>query len=604
MNLFKTALRFGLPVASAVLIAACGGASAPEASSPTAAKARLVGAADAPASYRGPVAPPDHPGVTNRLPEAPAPGSSRAGQVYNVYIQAPGTGDKVAFTVFEPATLTGGRVYPLVLHSHGFGGSRQTSLDPSQCSQCLVGLDAPVGQLVANGYGVISIDERGHGESGGKIRVMDPDAEGQNLLAVLDWAEAKLGWLAFGRSADGRDRHNLVVGTVGGSYGGMFQYLLHNIDPRHRLDAMVPEFAPNNLNNSLFPGGVAKTNWNLFLAGANAHKLDPYITQGLVDTLLSSRISAHFADFFYYHSNQYFCSNQTVATNGGLGTSPRHLPTAGTRVNALLFQGVRDTLFNFNEGHANYQCLKALGGDVRLLSYQKGHNTVPIVPDVGGALFLPLDIARDSRCGRTDVADARLAFFEEHLKGIAGAANAVPRKPCLSIAKDDAVLVNQVMTAKTGGLTEFAVPPTTVVSGLGLVPAAIELDISRSGASTVVAGIPRLQVRVTPTVPGMAGDPILFVGLGQSRHGVPGAYDLVNNQVMPLRGQGAFDLDMAGVTARLGANDKLALLIYGQSEQYLATAGLNPGASAILPVTVTGKVAVPVLPKGSYQAAP
>jgi ABC-2 type transport system ATP-binding protein len=62
-------------------------------------------------------APADFPGFTNYVPESPASGQSRPGTAYNVYIRAPGTGDKVAFTVFEPSTLEGGKTYPLVLQA-------------------------------------------------------------------------------------------------------------------------------------------------------------------------------------------------------------------------------------------------------------------------------------------------------------------------------------------------------------------------------------------------------------------------------------------------------------------------------------------------------
>ena len=118
------------------------------------------------------------------------------------YIQAAGTGDKVAFTVFEPGTLEGGKSYPLVLQASGFGLTRDTASS-----------NANVKPLVEAGYGVISFDHRGHGESGGVVRGMDPDYEGKDLLALLDWAEARLDWLQYRPSAG--DPHNLVLGSMG-----------------------------------------------------------------------------------------------------------------------------------------------------------------------------------------------------------------------------------------------------------------------------------------------------------------------------------------------------------------------------------------------------
>ena len=103
--------------------------------------------------------PADFPGVTNSVPASPAQGQSRPGTAYSVYIQAPGTGDKVAFTVFEPVTLEGGRTYPLVLQAPGFGVTREMPAST-----------ASVKRLIDAGYGVISFDHRGHGESGGAVR--------------------------------------------------------------------------------------------------------------------------------------------------------------------------------------------------------------------------------------------------------------------------------------------------------------------------------------------------------------------------------------------------------------------------------------------------
>src|ERR1700688_1987828 len=114
-----------LPVlAPAVTLTACGGrgssASIPAAKAAgAAATAREVASAQRPA----PTAPPDAPGHTNTVPPPPAAGASRTGAIYSIYLTA-STGDTVAFTVFEPSTISGGATSPLVLHSHGWGGSR------------------------------------------------------------------------------------------------------------------------------------------------------------------------------------------------------------------------------------------------------------------------------------------------------------------------------------------------------------------------------------------------------------------------------------------------------------------------------------------------
>ncbi len=543
------------------------------------------------AAGRAASVPADFPGLANSVPAAPPAGQSRLGTAYSVYIQAAGTGDKVAFTVFEPSTLEGGKTYPLVLHASGFGLSRET---PSNF--------ANVKPLVEAGYGVISFDHRGHGESNGVVRSMDPDYEGKDVLAVLDWAEARLDWLKYRPSAG--DPHNLVLGSMGGSYGGMYQYLLHNIDPKHRLDAMAVRVAPNDLTYSNFPGGVSKASYlAIRVQAGKGPAIDPYARSTAAASLQANKMVEGYADFLYYHSNQYFCADRRVATNGGPGTAPEHPPQRGPKVNAMLFQGMRDTLFNFNEAYANYQCLVSEGGDVRLLSYQNGHNDAYVVPDPGEA-YLPPGNVLDHGCGRLDSTAAMLAFFDQYLRDVPGGADAVPTKPCLSIAKSDAVLVSQVMTMQSGGATMIDVPATRVVAGAGLdQPVAVDLGITGAQGSSVVAGIPHLQLTVD-AAPDSAGEPILFVGLGQKHHAAPEAWDLIDNQVLPLRGTGTFHANLVGVAARLAAGDKLALLIYGRQSLFTAPSSANVPDPMIVPVTVSGKVWVPLLPIGSYEAAP
>ena len=533
--------------------------------------------------------PADAPGHPNIVPTAPAAGQSRAGQTYSIYITSP-TDDTVAFTVFEPTQITGGQKYPLVLEGHGFSGSRQTSAS------------ADIKSLLDNGYGVISIDQRGHGETSGTIRIMDPDVEGLNLIAILDWAEAHLGWLAYGSSTNGKDSHNLILGSMGGSYGGMYQYLIHNVDPKQRLDAMVPEIAPSDLTYSLFPNNVVKAGWDFLLfgagntAGSNLDRLhfDPFVLNFFQDALTTNEVNQDARDFFYYHSNAYFCGNRSVATNGGVGTAPLYAPVRpNDKVNVMLFQGFRDTLFNFNNAYQNYQCLKEQGGDVRLLTYQSGHNTLQAVPDPG-QVFQPTPlVALDSSCGGLTIGDARLAFFNQHLKGISGAADSIPTKPCLSLTQGDAVLVDNVTTGHSGRAVD--IPTTNLVAGVMEIPIPVDLGITAGNKGDVIGGIPRLEVDVASVLAGLPGEPIIFVGIGQMRASLPGVWDLVDNQITPLRGVGRHEVDLVGVAERLAPGDKLALLLYGGHDQYHVTGSLNIANPTIMPVSVTGKVWLPML---------
>jgi ABC-2 type transport system ATP-binding protein len=552
----------------------------------------------------GPTAPPDAPGHANAVPAPPPHGASRPGQIYSIYLTS-SIGDTVAFTVFEPSTVTGGATYPLVLHGPGWGSSRTTMLGssaPSSSEGTSVGNN--LSELVANGYGVISFDQRGFGENTGVVDSMNPDKDATDILAVLDWAQAKLPWLAYGPTLDGRDPHEPIVGAIGGSYGGMYQLLIANADPRHRVRAITPNIAPNDLNYALVPGGAFKSLWNSILFGdglGNGRlRLDPFITTQFfaTDDLLNNTESSYSHDYYAYHSEQYFCGGPAVATNGGAGTAPQRPPTSvPPKVNAMIWIGVRDTLFDFNGGYANFTCLQRAGGDVRLLSYQAGHNSIGAVPDPGATLFFPSGDTNDSRCGSTLNEDAaQLMWFDRYLKNKSGAAAAIPTQPCISLAAGDAITVPQVSTQTSGQRqTTYNVGTLTTVAGANVdVPAAVALYTAPAGGA-VEAGIPHATLDVAAVAGVAAGTPIVFVGIGQMHAAHPGVWDLVDNQVTPLRGLGRFDVDLAGGGARLQPGDQLGVLVYGLQDQYARNGSVNTAKPAVIPVAVTGTVSLPIL---------
>jgi len=552
--------------------------------------------------------------IAGEVPDMPAEGESRPGRSYRIAIEG-ANGETQVFQVIEPKPMVGGARYPLVLEGHGFGGSRQTDASGGDASA------ANLASLVNNGYGVISIDQRGHGESGGTIRAMDPDFEGRNLVRILDWAEANLDWLATGPDADaGKD--NLLLGAVGLSYGGGFQLVLNAIDPEKRMDAMVPQITWHNLTSSLNPGDVIKVSWVLPLFGAGSaagdgFNFDPFINDVLIEAALSNRISDEGEDFFRYHGQGYFCDGQSVATNGGVGTEPDFPPQPPGAVHAMFWQGFRDTLFPFNEAFANFECLRRAGGDVRLLTYQSGHNTIPVVPDPGAiGSFSPdfLTTISDTACGGVGITAATLAFFDEHLKGQEGAADDVP-EICLSLSAHDDIMPESVTTGRDG--RELSVPRVDLITGLLPpidVPQPAVLGFA-AGSGELLAGIPRAELEVerqAGTDPA-TGEPILFVGVGRRPSGGV-AWELVDNQIQPIRGLGTHEFDLGGVAERLQPGDELALLVYAAHDQYSVSGGLSlggllsglePALSGDLadgnlldlptvPVTVSGRVWMPV----------
>ena len=390
----------------------------------------------------------------------PAEQAREGGGVYSVNLQS-ASGHNIAFTVLEPATFNCNKGNPLVLEGHGYGGARATS---------------PRGimnNLIEAGAGVISIDQRGFGESGGTVRVMDPDFEGQDLLQILDWAESNLDWLRYSNNKPvGEREFNLVVGATGGSYGGGYQMLIHNIDPLKRLDALTPDIAWNDIRYSLNPGGAygidnfepaqgnikpvgtVKSGWALLLvAGGESGSLQPKLQAGDITALQTSgqdnliretlirgvtanRFPEGALEFFRYHSPSYWCDAEVAGAQTFLQSevSPSYAQKLPDPVDMLFTQGFRDTLFNFNDGWHNFSCYRGLEdaqgnkADVRLLTHQSGH-ILPLSPSaVPGLADLIEQGAQNGlneiefqkpagpfACGELAIPDAQFAFLVEKL---------------------------------------------------------------------------------------------------------------------------------------------------------------------------------------------
>lgn len=383
------------------------------------------------------------------------------GNSYSVNLQS-ASGHNIAFTVFEPAEFNCDRGNPLVLEGHGYGGSRATS--PRGI----------MGDLIEAGAGVISIDQRGFGESGGSVRVLDPDFEGQDLLQILDWAEANLDWLRYASTPKpaGNREFNMVAGATGGSYGGGYQLLIHNIDPLKRLDALTPDIAWNDLRYSLNPGGAygienfepaegnvkptgtVKSGWALLLvAGGESGSLSPKLQAGdpmalqtsgqdnlIRETLLRGATANRFPEgaleFFRYHSPSYWCDSEAPGAQSFLQSevTPGLAQKTPDPVDILFTQGFRDTLFNFNDAFHNFSCYRALEddkgkkADVRLLTHQSGH-ILPLSPSmVPGLADLTEQGAQNGlneiefqkpggpfACGDLSIPEAQFAFLVEKL---------------------------------------------------------------------------------------------------------------------------------------------------------------------------------------------
>lgn len=556
------------------------------------------------------------------------------GRNYRVEMPSRVDGAAIVFQVFEPTQFDCQIRHPLILQGHGFSGSRSTEAGSDPL--------APIEPLIDAGYAVISIDQRGHGESGGSIRVMDPDLEGQDLVQIVDWAEAHLDYLKY-------EQDNLLLGGVGGSYGGGFQYLLYNVDPDRRMDAMVPQITWHDLTYSLYPGEVTKNYWLAFLSvmgdSQTGLSMDPYLRSSLLDGIATGFFPEGALDFVHYHSPSYFWQNERglelldSANTGGYLLEPvtgqlpltadgRYIvktpPRAPYPVDVLMFQGMRDSLFPFNEAAENYRILKAAGGDVRLLTYPLSHHY--LAPNVGliqetlanlafyGGQLPTLatgDLNALAKCGDIGSNQAAVAWFNDKLLGRGNADNVITtgQQICYTLAPGDAISAPEITT----GGTTFAVgfdaldnplPASVLIGAAGVTPTVVPLQTLASDA--VIAGIPTASLSISTGLPELdaqcleSSDPILhaatcdsivFAGVGVIRQnqGVP---ELIDEQVHPLRGLGQHTVDLTGIAERLHAGDQLVLMLYGQHPTFAGAFSRDPVVPA---VQVSGTVALPLL---------
>jgi ABC-2 type transport system ATP-binding protein len=598
------------------------------------------------------------------LTSDPIDPSSAGGKTYNTFIPSQDGGHTIALTVFEPARFDSSPTHALVLQGHGFGLTR-SRFPAGWIPVSSADYGAPVGSLVGDvtgliqaGFWVISLDQRGHGDSGGNVRLMDPDHEGRDLLQVLDWAEANLHHLMY------RD-DNLVLGAVGASYGGGYQMMLLAIDPKHRMDAIVPQITWNDIDTALAPNGVNKSGWALALVGLSSGStrgsLDPVIYDETLASAQTNRNSPTLRSLLRYHGLKYWCDQLTLSGTTDEGR-PFRTAKPPPKVDALFYQGAQDMLLPPNQAEANEKCLSALGGDVRMYTYQAGHNS----PSAFGTASPPPfefgstcsgpdcfaliqdymnrygagsagDYTSTSQalgCGHYGVAEMEVLWMRAKLHrdpAAIAALDAAPRD-CRNLGVNyDAISLDGVLPPPS---TPVAIPALNVTLN-GVQPQPIGIPLLTLQSGTVLQGTPKAAITIAPVAPSpgltapAAGvdDPIIFVALARSRAGydyycrqfagqygdqwgpatqffcnvpspvtgqaqLPAYFEIIDDQITPLRGYGAHEIDLGGVGERLAAGEQIQLFVFGYHYVYFASGSRNP---AELVLQLSGEVDLPLL---------
>jgi ABC-2 type transport system ATP-binding protein len=271
-----------------------------------------------------------------------------------------------------PATSGGNAADPVptVLIGPGWGqpGAVETGADPLGLSR------APITPLNDAGYNVLTWDPRGFGESGGEASVNDPEREGRDMQAILDWVATQPEAL-LDRDGDPR------VGMTGASYGGGIQLVLASIDCR--VDALVPTIAWSSLVTSLYPQETMKAGWADLLAdAADAFdgNLDPHVTEASEQGLSTGVLDDDLVDWFAARGPDEQVADITVPT--------------------LLIHGTADNLFTPGEAVTNYLALRESGTTVSMVWVCRGHGICLTAPDA------------------PDIVDERtMAWLDRHLKG-------------------------------------------------------------------------------------------------------------------------------------------------------------------------------------------
>ena len=371
---------------------------------------------------------------------------------------------QICYSLFQPAGASAKRPVPLVFQSHGWGGSRWTTVEEAQ-------------RFLDAGYGVLSFDQRGFGESGGKAHVENPDFEGKDVRALVR-VVSKLPWVVQDGPGDPR------MGAIGGSYGGGYQFLMAFEEIRATgkqvVDALVPEITWHDLNESLAPGGVVRTEWAALLSVASlpSQALPENVYKALVEGVAlgtwpdgSIPLTEDMVTFF--------------EKNG-----PKWQVAQGAKLDVpvLFGQGTTDGLFPLEQALQNWR--SALTKRARKQSIFTAYNGGHVLPAV-----LPSGISLTSdpcaaKLAGGDFTDLTLRFLDPVLKGtrrtLSGYGKyhlATPTDTCVTtrtVTPRREVPIGTVATTQAVGVpisTEIAAGPITVAGGSYLTATATTLGV-------------------------------------------------------------------------------------------------------------------------------
>jgi pimeloyl-ACP methyl ester carboxylesterase len=452
---------------------------------------------------------------------------------------------RICYSLFQPEGASAEHTVPLIFHSHGWGGSRTKDA-------------AAFKSWLDDGYGVLSFDQRSFGESTGVAHVMNPDLEGRDVIKLVDFV-ASLDWVTKQRPGDP------LIGAIGGSYGGGYQFAGAFTELRDRgrtrFDALAPEITWWDLKQSLAPDEAARTMWlTILFAGGGTH-LPPSVSAAFVSLITTGTWPAGQAgrdlDAFF-------------AKNG-----PAWHVQNGRRLDipVLIGQGLSDNLFNLNQGLQNFE--RALTPRARanslFVGYNGGHTLPSVVPPGYATPGDPCSIA----LGSPTFSALAQRFMALNLKKQGSALSgfgsyhlATADGRCLtqhSLAPNKRYELGEVITSANLGLP-------------------INLEVAKGPIS--VAGVPHLDASVSSLLPDAGAFFALSVGT------TPLDAKIVQNNTMPLREptivhSARRSIDLPGIAVDVPAGKSLFLTIAPVADMFAGQNGRVPNVLRLDHTTLT-----------------
>jgi ABC-2 type transport system ATP-binding protein len=477
-------------------------------------------------------------------------------------------GIDIAITIFKPAGASATSKVPVILQSHGWAGSRETEITPT------------VEPYLDAGFGVVSIDQRGHGESGGQANVQDPTLEAEDIQNVIDRV-AELDWVQHDTDARGKVvSDDPVLGAIGGSYGGGYQTMtaLDEIAETGstRFNALAPQITWFDLPESLAPQKVVRSAWNVVLYGAGASMVPDYIHQAFAwgsatgqwpdGTLYGQEVSGapNLDKEFHKHSPVSFVEKDIRLD-----------------IPVLLRQGTSDNLFNLNQGIKiiDEALTKKAHSQSYLVAYNGGHALPNALPH-GSPVAAELGGGVDACSPKGDFDGLSIDFFKHVFSG-KNTKGLLPARYNLTTLDGEECVSLNAWDSKTIDFDPLGVGSVATTQAAG---APIHLPIAEF--PTTIAGIPTLKGTVAST----AVDGRAFFGLSVGN--TPADASVIQNNLMPLRqilptaGE-KFEIELPGVAVKIPEGQSLFLTISPVSDMYLEHGSRTPAALVLSDLKLT-----------------